>query len=443
MRPAPHSGSLRPQPRRAAGVTIVALLVALLTSLTPGRTRAQGLPMATPESVGLSSATLARLEPAMRAYIDSGKLGGVLVAVARHGKLAYLRTVGRADLARGTPLGPDAVFRIYSMTKPVTAVAVLQLVERGKLRLDAPVSAYVPSFAGARVYAAGGAAHPTTRPPRRPITIRDLLAHTSGMAYALDVKTASDTLVDAFNLFRASRTVAGMADSLARIPLMFSPGERWSYGPGFEVLGRVVEVVDGRPFDRYLEEEIFRPLDMRSTGFRLTPALRARLASTYERGADGRLRPPPESLLAGDIFEPGARFVCGGCGLVSTAGDYLRFAQMLLNGGTLGSARILRPETVALMRRNVLPPALLRTGPDAGFGLGVAVQVDSANAQDPSAPGSFGWKGAANTFFWVDPRNDLIGMVWTQHLPYGAYPLQRDVERIVYAALASGSHSTP
>jgi CubicO group peptidase (beta-lactamase class C family) len=441
MRPAPHHGSV-PARSRPSAARAAALLAVSLAAAAPARGLAQGLPPAAPEDVGLSSAALARLEPAVRAYVDSGKLGGVLVAVARHGRVAYLRTVGRADLARGTPLAPDAVFRIYSMTKPVTAVAALQLVERGKLRLDDPVSAYVPAFAGVRVYAGGPAARPATRAPARPVTVRDLFAHTSGLAYGFG-STPSDSLVRAFGLSRGSRTLAEFADSLARIPLAFAPGERWSYSPGLDVLGRVVEVVDGRPFDRYLDEEVFRPLGMRSTAFRLTPALRARLATVYERGADGRLR-PAERLPAGDNYDPGARFVCGGCGLVSTAGDYLRFAQMLLNGGTLDGARLLRPETVALMRRNVLTPALLPTGPDDGFGLGVAVQVDSATADDPSAPGTFGWAGIANTFFWVDPRNGLIGMVWTQHLPFGAYPLHKEVERLVYAALApSAASSTP
>jgi CubicO group peptidase (beta-lactamase class C family) len=416
----------------------VAAVAVLLAAVSSSRVPAQGLPRATPEEVGLSSAALARLAPAMRTYVDSGKLGGVLVAVARRGKLAYLETFGVADVEQPTPLSGEAVFRIYSMTKPVTAVAVLQLAERGKLRLDDTVSAYVPAFADVGVYAGGGAAHPTTTPPSRPITIRDLLAHTSGLAYGLGA-TPSDSLVRAFDPFRASRTLAGFADSLARIPLAFSPGERWSYGPGLEVLGRVVEVVSGRPFDRYLEEEIFRPLGMRSTAFRLTPALRARLVSVSGPGPDRRLQ-PVRPLPAGDNYEPGARFVCGGCGLVSTAADYLRFAQMLLNGGTLDRARILRPESVALLRRNVLPPGLVpipafSMGPGNGFGLGVAVQVDSATAQNPSAVGTFGWPGAANTFFWVDPQHDLIGMVWAQHLPSFAYPLLPEVKRLVYAAL--------
>ena len=403
------------------------------------RAHAQPLPRATPAAVGLSAESLARLAPAMRAYTDSGKLGSVLVAVARHGKLAYLETFGSADIEKATPLSPDAVFRIYSMTKPVTAVAVLQLVERGKLGLDDPVARYVPAFADAQVYAGGGAAQPTTVPAARPVSIRHLLMHTSGMAYGLG-RTASDSMVNARGLFVASRSVAGFADTMARVPLLFQPGTRWSYGPGLEVLGRVIEVVDGRPFDRYLEEEIFRPLGMRSTAFRLTPALRSRLVQLYARGADGRLLSHPGSVSPAH-FEPDARFACGGCGLLSTAGDYLRFAQMLLGGGTLGGVRILRPESVAELRRDALPPELgpipaFLQGPGVGFGLGVSVQRDSASPRNPSMAGTYGWSGGANTFFWVDPRSDLIGMVWTQHHPMFAFPLLAEAKRLVYAALA-------
>jgi CubicO group peptidase (beta-lactamase class C family) len=398
--------------------------------------------------VGLSAEALARIAPAMRAYTDSGKLGGVLVAVARHGKLAYLETFGVADTERGTPLRPDAVFRMYSMTKPVTAVAVMQLVERGKLGLDDPVSRYVPAFANVGVYAGGGATQPTTAPAARAVTIRHLLMHTSGMPYGLGT-AVPDSVILARGVFVPSRTVAGFADTVAGIPLLFQPGERWSYGPGLEVLGRVIEVVDGRPFERYMDEEIFRPLGMRSTAFRLTPALRARLAGYYERGPDGRLRPTRGmAVLPPDLFDPAARFACGGCGLLSTAGDYLRFAQMLLGGGTLDGARILRRETVAELRRDALPPELgpipsYLYGPGTGHGLGVAVQRDGASPANPSPPGTFGWAGAANTYFWIDPTNDLVGMILTQHHPTFVYPLLRQGKQLVYAALAQPNSRPP
>lgn len=434
-------------PRRVASRALPIVLAVLASAPRAGaQPAAQPLPRAAPAEVGLSAEALARMAPAMRAYTDSGKLGGVLVAVARHGRVAYLETFGTADVRTGAPLAPDAVFRMYSMTKPVTAVAVLQLVERGKLGLDDPVSRYVPAFAEAVVYAGGGAVQPTTTPATRPITVRQLLMHTSGMAYGLG-NLAADSIANARGLFVASRTAAGFADTVARLPLAFQPGERWRYGPGLEVLGRVVEVVDGRPFERYLDEEIFRPLGMRSTAFRLTPALRARLAGFYERGPDGQLH-PTRGLVPLDLLEPTARFACGGCGLVSTAGDYLRFAQMLLDGGTLDGVRLLRPETVAELRRDALPPALGlipagNFGPGTGFGLGVAVQRDGPSPENPSAPGTFGWSGAANTYFWVDPVNDLIGMVLTQHHPPFAYPLLRETKQLVYAALVAPGSARP
>ncbi|GLC25132.1 serine hydrolase [Roseisolibacter agri] len=428
---------------RALSIVLAAIASAACADATLG---AQSLPRATPGDVGLSAEALARIAPAMRAYTDSGKLGGMLVAVARHGRLAYLETFGTADVRTGAPLASDAVFRMYSMTKPVTAVAVLQLVERGTLGLDDPVARYIPAFAEAAVYAGGGAAHPTTTPAVRPITIRQLLMHTSGMAYGLGV-LAPDSIANARGLFVASRTVAGFADTVARIPLAFQPGARWRYGPGLEVLGRVVEIVDGRPFERYLDEEIFTPLGMRSTAMRLTPALRARLAGYYERGPDGRLR-TTRGMVPQDLLEPAARFACGGCGLVSTAGDYLRFAQMLLNDGTLDGVRILRPESAAELRRDALPPALGpipagNFGPGTGFGLGVAVQRDRASPENPSAPGTFGWSGAANTYFWVDPANGVIGMVLTQHHPPFSYPLLRETKQLVYAALVAPDSTAP
>jgi CubicO group peptidase (beta-lactamase class C family) len=433
---------------RSGSVMVCRVLLGLLLTAVAASAQqsptSYPLPRATPEAVGFSVERLARIAPAMRAYTDSGKLGAVLVAVARRGQIAYLETFGMADLERRVPLAPDAVFRIYSMTKPITAVAVMQLVERGKLSLDDPVSRYVPAFAKAAVYDGGGAQSPRVRPVARPITVRDLLMHTSGMAYGLG-STPADSIVVRFEMFRGARTVAGVADTLASLPLAFDPGARWSYGPGLEVLGRIVEVVSGRSFERYLQEEIFRPLDMRNTSFRLTPKLRSRLVLPYRPGADGRLRQlRGQEIEGGDAYEPGARFAGGGGGLVSTAGDYLRFAQMLLAGGTLGDRRILRAESVAEMRRDALPgelgllPAFLQ-GPGVGFGLGVSVQRDTATPRNPSAPGTFGWAGLFNTFFWIDPTNELIGMVWTQHLPAFAYPLQRELKQIVYEALANSA----
>jgi CubicO group peptidase (beta-lactamase class C family) len=273
----------------------------------------------------------------------------------------------------------------------------------------------------------------------RPTTIQDLLTHTSGIAYGFN-STPSDTLIRAFDLFRAERTLQGFADTLAHIPLVFQPGSRWLYGPGLEVLGRVIEVASGQPYDRYLEQEIFQPLRMESTGFRITPEIRTRVVTLYERGEDRPLR-PVQNPVAADSFEPGARFICAGCGILSTLPDYLRFAQMLLNGGELDGVRILRPETVALIRTNVLPPEMLPIpseimGEGYGHGLGVAVQVGPPTPDNPTPPGTFGWPGAASTYTWIDPEHDLITMVWTQHFPFFAHPRMRTtLKQLVYSAL--------
>jgi len=391
------------------------------------------------EALGLSPTALDRIAPALDAFVDSGQLSGIYAVVARHGRIGYERTVGWRDLVRREPLRRDDVFRIYSMTKPVVAVGILRLVDAGKLRLDDPVSRYIPSFAKVKVFAGGTADAPTLEVPSSPITVRQLLNHTSGLAYGLTPGPV-DTIFTRAKLYDASHTLAQFADSLAAIPLLFSPGTGWSYSSGFDVAGRVIEVVSGRPLDRFLEEEIFRPLGMRDTGFRIRPDMRDRLATVYEHGDDGSLEPlGPDGLLA--MFEPEARFLWGSGGLLSTPDDFLRFAQMLLNGGTLDGVRILRPETVALMTSNTLPPGLTPVSypslgdPTYGFGLGVAVKVDTAGATRPGPAGIFRWSGYLGTYFWVDPANDLIGMAWTQLSPGAAVPLDSTFQAMVYPAL--------
>ncbi|MBX6364517.1 MAG: beta-lactamase family protein [Gemmatimonadetes bacterium] len=401
--------------------------------------RAPALPSARPETLGLSPAALARIGPALQAFVDSGKVAGIYAVIVRHGRIGYERTFGWMDVARREPMRRDAIFRIYSMTKPVTAVGILRLVDEGKLRLDDPVSRYVPAFARVKVFAGGTADAPILAEPASPITVRQLLNHTSGLPYGLTASPV-DTIFARARLYDASRTLAEFADSLARIPLLFSPGTSWSYSSGLDVAGRVIEVASGQPLDRFLEEQVFRPLGMRDTGFRIRPDMRGRLATVYTHDPDGTLRPlGTDGLMA--MFEPGARFVWGSGGLLATPDDYLRFALMLLNGGALGGTRILRPETVALMTHNTVPPELTPVSypslgdPTYGFGLGVAVKVDTAGAARPGPVGIFRWSGYLGTYFWVDPANDLIAMVWTQHSPGGRYPLEATFQKLVYDAL--------
>ena len=379
------------------------------------------------------------MSPALRAFVDSGAVGGVYAVIARHGRTGYERTFGWREVTRREPLRRDDVFRIYSMTKPVTAVGLLRLVEEGRVRLDDPVSQYIPAFADVKVFAGGTAADPVLEDPQSPITVRQLINHTSGLAYGL-TRSPVDTIFSAARLYDAGRTLEQFADSLARIPLLFHPGTAWSYSSGVDVVGRVIEVASGQPFDRFLEEQIFRPLGMRDTGFRIRPAMRDRLVTVYRPRPGGGLQE-----LGGDrlmaMFEPEARFLWGSGGLLSTPDDYLRFAQMLLNGGALGEVRILRPETVRTMTRDTVPRRLPRlTGgllsdSTYRFGLGVAVKVDTAGADRPGPAGLFRWSGYLGTYFWIDPENDMIAMVWTQLSPGSRYPLEETFQNLVYEAL--------
>jgi len=418
-----------------------ALLTCLAACLLARAATAQGLPRARPADVGLSGAALERIAAALQSYVDSGRLPGLLAVVARHGKLAYVTAVGPMDAAQHRAMSPDAVFRIFSMTKPITSAAVMQLYEQGKLRLDDPVSTYISAFAGVKVYAGGSAASPDLRAPERPVTIADLLTHTAGLTYGAFAETPVDTIYRRANLYNPRWTNAELADTLARLPLVFSPGSRWNYSYAIDVLGRVVEVVSGTTLDRYLDRAFFRPLGMRMTAFHATPAMDGHIMPAYSRGPDGKLHAMAPLLWT--EYTPDGRLLSGGGGLLSTVGDYLRFAQMLLNGGELEGHRVLKRETVALMMRNHLPAGLtpITIAPDwppgrSGFGYGGAVRVDSGT-DVAGSPGTFRWAGYGTTFFWIDPRTDLIAMVWTQYLPVTEmWSLDARFQRLVYAAVS-------
>jgi CubicO group peptidase (beta-lactamase class C family) len=425
-------------PSRLRGTLLpAALCVAAVASCATHTTRA--LPTAPPGALGLGSSALARIAPALQPLVDTAATGGIYAVVARHGHIAYERTFGWRDVATRMPLRRDDVFRIYSMTKPVVAVGVLRLVEDGRLSLDDPVSRYIPAFANVKVFAGGTAADPVLEEPASPITVRQLLDHTSGLAYGL-TRGPVDTIFAAAALYDARRTIEEFADSLARIPLLFHPGTRWSYSSGLDVAGRVIEVAAGTSLDRFLDEQVFAPLGMRDTGFRIRPDMRGRLVTVYTRDAGGGLRELGEDALMA-MFEPDARFLWGSGGLLSTPDDYLRFTHMLLNGGSLGDVRILQPATVALMTSRSVPPELgpassssLRD-PTYSHGLGVAVKVDTAGATRPGPVGIFRWSGYLGTYFWVDPVNGLVAMAWTQLSPGSAVPLETRFQELVYQAL--------
>src|SRR3989449_1147098 len=400
---------------------------------------AQGLPRARPEDVGLSAAALERIATTLQSYVDSGKYPGVLAVVARHGKLAYLASVGWMDVEHQRAMSSDAVFRIYSLTKPIASAAVMQLYERGKLRLDDPVSKYIPAFAGVKVYAGGGAATPVLHDPDRPVTLADLLTHTSGLTYGFIGDTPADSIYRRAGLNDPHWTLAQLSDSLAHLPLAFSPGSRWNYGYSIDVLARVVEVVSGMTFDRYLDSAVFQPLGMSMTDFHVTPVMEGHVTTVSTPGRDGRLQATAPLIATGYPSE--GKMLPGGGGLLSTVSDYLRFAQMLLTGGELDGHRVLKRETVALMMHDHLPRGLTpipTVTPDwppgkNGFGYGGAVRVDSDPAV-PGSPGTFRWAGGATTFFWVDPRADLVAMVWTQYLP-PAWSLDAQFQQLVYASV--------
>jgi CubicO group peptidase (beta-lactamase class C family) len=301
------------------------------------------------------------------------------------------------------------------------------------------VATFIPAFAATQVYVSGPSTSPSLRPPARAITIEHLLTHTSGLSYGFFGNSPVDSIYLRAAPLNYARTLDQFADSVARLPLAFSPGDAWNYSMAIDVLGRVVEVASGRPLDRYLDDEIFAPLRMHETAFHALPAMDGRIPVLYSRGSDGALRPAAQLLSAGYLAS--GRLLSGGAGLLSTPNDYLRFAQMLLNGGELDGRRILSRESVATMMRNHLPPSLTPiVSPQVGlagygYGLGGAVLVDSAADGLPGAPGIYRWWGLMGTFFWIDPKADLVAMVWTQFNSGRVYPIEQDFQRIVYAAV--------
>ena len=401
---------------------------------TMGTAEAAGLPTAGPESAGMSSERLARIAPAVQAYVDDGRLAGVMTMVARRGQVVHWDAAGMRDVDAGDPLEPDDIFRIYSMTKPLTSVAVMILVEEGAIALDDPVSKFIPAFADATVLTDGG----DRVAPARPMTVEHLLTHTSGLTYGFFGDSPVDRIYNQSGFFTQAEGLEDFAQRVAALPLLASPGDRWNYSVSTDILGRVVEVASGQSFDAFLQARILDPLEMTDTAFVVPAGKRGRFAANYAR-PDGALQ-MIDSPVDGQYTEP-PRWLSGGGGLTSTASDYIRFAQMLLQDGVLGDVRILETETVQAMRSNRLPDALvpLQLGtylsPGHGFGLGFAVIVDAESSPEPDNDGVFRWAGAANTYFWIDPAAELIGMVWAQFNPFAAYDLEREFQTLVYEAL--------
>jgi CubicO group peptidase (beta-lactamase class C family) len=400
-----------------------------------------------PEEVGLSSSRLARIGEHWQRYIDAGKLAGALTLVARRGKVAYCQGLGHLEIERRRPVTPDAVWRIYSMTKPIASVGLMMLYEQGRFQLEDPVHRFIPSWKNLGVFVSGN--HPAfaTAPAARPVTIRDLLTHTSGLTYGFMERSNVDAAyrkLAVADRTRAGYTLADMVATLAQLPLEFSPGTRWNYSVATDVVGHLIEVISGQRLDDYLAEHVFGPLGMRDTGFAIRDEQVPRFAANYERQADGSLKLIDDPTRS--QYRP-ASFLSGGGGLVSTALDYHRFTAMLLNGGELDGMRLLGRKTVELMTLNHLPggqdlsqlalPGMFTETPYAGlgFGLGFSVVQSPARAHVPGSPGAFAWGGAASTAFWVDPAEDLIVIFMTQLMPSSSYPLGRELRVLSYAAL--------
>lgn len=414
------------------------IIAAVLSLLLPSAAIAGALPQGDPATLGFSSERLARIDEAMRRYVDEGKLAGIGIAFARDGQLVYDKSVGMADIARGIPMSDETLFRIYSMTKAVTVVAAMTLVEEGKLRLSDPVSFYLPEFAGTGVYEGGGPDEPQTRPPKTPPKIFHLMTHTSGLSYPGGYdSTAVGAIYDQKDVFNASNTLVELSKKTASIPLTDEPGN-YHYGASIDVLGRVIEVVSGQKLDAFLEARIFGPLKMNDTMFTVPPDKRGRLAELYTKGPDGKLAILTDGAGLG-LYEPGARLLSGGGGLVSTTGDYLRFCQMMLNGGELDGARILSPKTVQLMTRGQVSPErrgnLNERAPGIDMGLGFGVVEDLGATGRPDSVGEYNWGGAASTQFFIDPKERIVAVLSTQFMPSSTYALREDLRALIYQAL--------
>lgn len=403
------------------------------------------LPLVAPEQVGLSAARLDRVRNWMQHQVSAGKLAGLTVAVMRRGELAFAETLGKADLERNKPLRPDTIFRIYSMTKPLTTTAIMMLYEAGQFQLDDPISKFIPAFANPRVYSGGSRGKIETVPAEREINFRDLMTHTSGLTYGFMESNPVDAAYrakDGVDFQTATTSLKQVVEKLATIPLIAQPGKAWNYSVATDVLGYLVEVISGQPFEVFLREKVIEPLGMIDTDFFVPPEKHERLAANYSAGLAGKLE-----LLD----DPGkSRYLAprkvnsGGGGLVSTAADYLRFCRFMLNKGELDGVRLLGRKTVELMTMNHLngdmadmgtPRFSESTYTGIGFGLGFSVMIDPAKAFIAGTPGEFAWGGAASTAFWIDPVEDMAVVMLTQLMPSSTYPIRRELRVLTYQAI--------
>ena len=413
-----------------AGLSVVVLLAACVSA------RAQHVPTDLPPVV--DAAAVARLDVALAGFVERGDVAGVSALVMERGEEVYAGAFGNADLEAGDPMVRETIVQIYSMTKPITGVALLTLWETGAFDLDDPLAMYAPEFADQKVYVGEAAdGTPILETPRRPVTIRDLTRHTSGIGADGGHEGLAAMLREADPTNREN-TLAEMARRFARLPIGFHPGAQWNYGPSVDLQAYLVERISGQPYAEYVREHVLDPLGMDETRYVVPEADRDRLAAMYRRGADGGLTHVPDA----DAHAFNTRawpLTPGGWGLTSTLDDYSRFAQMLLNGGALDGARILQPETVRMMATSHLDDAVterlwLPSKGQVGFGIDVAVRVRPPASADenPGTVGEFFWDGAASTLFWVDPVNDLTAVLFVQLMPFDGVGLHHGFREAIY-----------
>ena len=408
-----------------------------------------------PEEVGFSAARLARIRPAMQQYVDQGKIAGISTLIARRGKVLYRDQVGLMDKATHTPMRDDAIFRIYSMTKPIICTALMTLYEQGKFHLFDPVAKYIPAFGAVKVLASDASGGQKLVEPVRPMLVRDLFTHTAGLTYDFLVDSPVGELYREVRLGNnIERTLAQMIQELARLPLAYQPGSRWHYSLSIDVLAHLIERLSNQPLRDFLQTNFFAPLGMVDTDFGVSAAKQTRLAAMYGRPdivAVGSTFPLFMERWASGFNEPidvaatyptdqPTHFARGGHGLFSTIQDYLRFAQMLLNGGELDGVRLLGRKTLELMHTNHLPAALLPYAIHGfpslgyGFGLGSRVLMNVAESALPGSVGEYGWAGAAKTYYWIDPQEQIIGILMSQSMMGFDLP-EKDFQLLTYQAL--------
>lgn len=404
---------------------------------------------AKPVEVGLAPEGLAAIDAYLRDLVDKGVVAGLVTLTARHGMVAHVSTLGRKDLATGEPMAPDTMFRIFSMTKPVTAVAMMILHDRGLWSPHDPIAKHLPAFEGVKVF--GGmdeAGHLTLHAPDHPPTLAELLTHTAGLIYGFIPAGGLEKLYEAADVW-GSADLAEMSRRLAGLPLAFQPGSRWVYGLSMDLQGAIIEALSGQSLPDFMRENIFEPLGMVDTAFHTPPEKKARLATLYRFSASRGLVPLAVNPLLPDHEAPPA-LASGGGGLISTVGDYARFAQMLLNGGEFAGERIVSAAAVKLMMTNQLSDEMMAQGygvgkqqirPGFGFGFNGVVFTDPKAAGVPVGKGTYHWDGAAGTWFWVDPENDLIFVGMVQLFSETAPALQATTQTLMADAIAQEVHS--